>query len=118
MVNWQEIDRLAKAHHLTDPTINEKALLRFLRLWWCITYRRPLKDPLLKEYTIDELVYEYLIHFYQNPDNDPKKKKEEEAQEKEDEEWVKKMLAKQAAQTPPQEPPAPPNLPEISTKFD
>jgi len=31
----------------------------FLRSWWCRTYNRPLKDPLLAEYTTYDLLYEY-----------------------------------------------------------
>ena len=31
----------------------------FLKSWWSRTYNRPLKDPLLQEYTIYELFYEY-----------------------------------------------------------
>ena len=31
----------------------------FLRSWWCKTYNRPLKDPLLDTYTLYELLYEY-----------------------------------------------------------
>lgn len=27
--------------------------------WWSNTYSRPLKDPLLQEYTLEELYYEY-----------------------------------------------------------
>lgn len=33
--------------------------LLFLQTWWSKTYNRPLKDPLLLEYTLDELYYEY-----------------------------------------------------------
>lgn len=38
---------------------NEAAQLRFLQFWWSKTYSRPLKDPLLKEYTLEELYYEF-----------------------------------------------------------
>lgn len=31
----------------------------FLRHWWSETYNRPLKDPILDSYTIEELTYEY-----------------------------------------------------------
>ena len=31
----------------------------FLTSWWSRTYNRPLKDPLLKEYTFEELLYEF-----------------------------------------------------------
>ena len=27
--------------------------------WWSRTYNRPLKDPILQSYTLDELYYEY-----------------------------------------------------------
>jgi hypothetical protein len=33
--------------------------MRFLMSWWSKTYSRPLKDPLLQEYTLEELYYEY-----------------------------------------------------------
>ncbi len=41
---------------------NEAAQLRFLSFWWSKTYSRPLKDPLLQEYTLEELYYEYREH--------------------------------------------------------
>lgn len=31
----------------------------FFQSWWSRTYNRPLKDPLLQDYTLEELVYEY-----------------------------------------------------------
>lgn len=34
----------------------------FLRSWWSRTYNRPLKDPLLQDYTLEELYYEYRDH--------------------------------------------------------
>ena len=33
--------------------------MRFLMSWWSKTYSRPPKDPLLQEYTLEELYYEY-----------------------------------------------------------
>lgn len=30
--------------------------------WWSEFYKRPLKDPLLLEYTTEELAYEYFNH--------------------------------------------------------
>lgn len=43
------------ARHLeTDSEVEA-----FLKSWWSRTYNRPLKDPLLQEYTIYELFYEY-----------------------------------------------------------
>lgn len=45
-----------------EPLDNEAAQLRFLSFWWSKTYSRPFKDPLLKEYTLEELYYEYREH--------------------------------------------------------
>lgn len=39
----------------------ERAQLTFLCSWWSKTFNRPLKDPLLKEYTLEELYYEYRL---------------------------------------------------------
>lgn len=30
-----------------------------MRSWWSKTYNRPLKDPILSEYTLFDLLYEY-----------------------------------------------------------
>jgi hypothetical protein len=37
----------------------EDQLLLFLQSWWSRTYNRPLKDPLLMSYTLEELIYEF-----------------------------------------------------------
>jgi hypothetical protein len=29
--------------------------------WWCTHYNKPLKDPLLQQYTLEELAYEYYL---------------------------------------------------------
>lgn len=34
-------------------------MILFLRSWWSTTYNRPLKDPLLDSYTVEELLYEF-----------------------------------------------------------
>lgn len=31
----------------------------FLKSWWSNTYNRPLKDPILESYTLEELLYEF-----------------------------------------------------------
>lgn len=38
---------------------DEKQLTLFLQSWWSRTYNRPLKDPLLLSYTLEELLYEF-----------------------------------------------------------
>lgn len=30
--------------------------------WWSSRYSRPIKDPLLQTYTLEELLYEYFLH--------------------------------------------------------
>jgi hypothetical protein len=122
MVNWKEVDRLARAHRLIDPGSSEQALFNQLRLWWCLTYNRPFKDPLIETYTLDELAYEYLCHFYLDPKNDPLKEKEQEQSKQDDDAWVqeqmKKVQAATAKKAEAQSKEAPPVLPDISTKFD
>jgi len=39
-----------------------------LQWWWCNHYRRPLKDPLLQEYTLEELQIEHFMYLI---DEDP-----------------------------------------------
>lgn len=38
---------------------DEYYLLLFLQSWWSRTYNRPLKDPILLSYTLEELLYEF-----------------------------------------------------------
>jgi hypothetical protein len=47
------------AYNARAPLNNDKQLLLFLQSWWSKTYNRPLKDPLLLTYSIDELIYEF-----------------------------------------------------------
>lgn len=92
-IHWEEIRKLAIAHQLEEPSSSVDALLRFLRLWWCRTYNRPFKDPLLMSYTIDELCYEYLRLFFLKEENDPKKKMEQETAKADDDKWIQQMLS-------------------------
>ena len=128
-VNWVEVDRLAQAHRMIDPASSEEALNRQLRLWWCIKYNKPFKDPLLDTYTLDELAYEYLVWFYMAPENDPVEKKRKQLQDNSDAEWIRQQLAKASQEkinkikdsekpSEPIPPPTIPDLPEISTNFD
>jgi hypothetical protein len=41
------------------PLDSEERLLLFLQSWWSRTYNKPLKDPILQSYTIEELLYEF-----------------------------------------------------------
>lgn len=142
-VNWGDVDRLVRAYHLTDPTSSEEALRRQLELWWCIRYNRPFKDPLLLNYSLNDLIFEYLTVFYLSPENDPSEKKRRKDLEDADRQWALQQLQRHQQKKPtkkepeapkvvlpeekpknnedsglPSEPIQIPDLPEISTRFD
>lgn len=91
---WDEIQRIAKAHHLEDPTASNENFSRFLKWWWCRTFNRPMKDPILETYTLHELCYEFLRYYYLNPDNDPRKELEAKKVKEADDEWIRQEMAK------------------------
>jgi hypothetical protein len=41
---------------------NSKEVIKYLRFWWSRHYNRPLKDPLLEEYSLYELFYEFNLY--------------------------------------------------------
>jgi hypothetical protein len=47
------------AKNARAPLDSEESLLLFLRSWWSRTYNRPLKDPLLETYSLEDLLYEF-----------------------------------------------------------
>lgn len=47
------------AHNARAGLDDEYQLLLFLQSWWSRTYNRPLKDPILLSYTLEELLYEF-----------------------------------------------------------
>ena len=51
--------RSIAAHNARAPLDTEKQLLLFLQSWWSRTYNRPLKDPILQTYSLEELLYEF-----------------------------------------------------------
>lgn len=53
------IHEIAKQDARADINKSDGQLLLFLKSWWSRTYNRPLKDPLLDSYTIEELAYEF-----------------------------------------------------------
>ena len=61
MSAFEAIDKITKKATREDLN-TEKSQLRFLTYWWSNKYNKPLKDPLLNEYTIEELYYEYRLH--------------------------------------------------------
>jgi hypothetical protein len=68
---------------------SETTLLHKLQSWWSNYYERPLKDPLLESYTLEELLYEY-------HDKVERRKAEEQSSDKEadriEEERIKTSL--------------------------
>lgn len=71
--------------------------------WWSDKYNRPLKDPVLLSYTLEELAYEYYLSIERRAadnerielDND----KIEEAKDSAAQEWADKMEAEEAAES-------------------
>jgi hypothetical protein len=49
----------------------------------------------LDQYTLDELVYEFLTKYYQKPENDPDRIDEDKKRQQEDDEWASRMLQKE-----------------------
>jgi hypothetical protein len=60
MSAFDAIDAITKSA-AREELITERSQLRFLSYWWSKTYGRPLKDPLLQQYTLEELYYEYRL---------------------------------------------------------
>jgi len=68
---------------------------RFFASWWCRHYNKPYKCEELKDYSLEELIYEYYdVHFRENPDMLEKflSGGGEEKEEAEDEDWLKDMM--------------------------
>ncbi len=54
----EHIRQLAE-YNANSKIDTEEKLKLFLKSWWSKQYNRPLKDPLLLSYTIEELMYEF-----------------------------------------------------------
>lgn len=67
----------------------------FLQSWWSRTYNRPLKDPLLQSYTLEELLYEFYDRIERQKAEDERLEREdvkiEEDKDKAAEDWAEKM---------------------------
>lgn len=92
---FDNIKRLALENVEREVTTVGEAL-EFLKKWWCRYYKRPYKDPLLQEYTIEEL----LLEFYENSFLDNEKMKDKfktelilaQESEEDHEEWLKSQM--------------------------
>lgn len=51
--------RSIAAYNARAELDSEEQLSLFLQSWWSRTYNRPLKDPILLSYTLEELLYEF-----------------------------------------------------------
>ena len=73
----------------------EEQLLLFLQSWWSRTYNRPLKDPLLLSYTLEELLYEFYDRIERSKADEERLEQEdvkiEEEKDKLNEDWAEKM---------------------------
>lgn len=71
----------------------------FLKSWWSSTYNRPLKDPLLESYTLEELIYEFYDKIEREKAREERVTQEtdkmEEAKEKEVLDWAEEEEKKE-----------------------
>jgi hypothetical protein len=85
---------------------DEQQLLLFLQSWWSKVYNRPLLDPLLQTYTLEQLLYEFYDRVERRLAEEERIKDledfVEEAKDQENLDWAEKMeqedLAKMKAQ--------------------
>jgi hypothetical protein len=87
--------RKIAAGNARAPIDNEEQLTLFLKSWWSRTYNRPLLDPLLQTYTLDQLLYEYYDrierHAAEQEAVSNEETKKEEDRDKEAQDWADKM---------------------------
>jgi hypothetical protein len=57
--NVVECIKAIAAYNARADITTEHQMTLFLKSWWSNTYNRPLKDPLLESYTLEELLYEF-----------------------------------------------------------
>ena len=80
---------------IEEDTTSLEGLERFLRSWWCGHYNKPYKSPELLDYTLEELLWEFLsIRYRANPQllQHEKEEKEKAADAEEDESWLKQQM--------------------------
>ena len=94
--------KLIAAHNARADLNDDEQLLLFLKSWWSRLYNRPLKDPLLNEYTLEELLYEFYDRIERRAAEEERKDntevKEEEAKEKEALDWAEQQEQEELAQ--------------------
>jgi hypothetical protein len=97
----ESVRKLA-ANNARSKLDSEEQLVLFLRSWWSRTYNRPLKDPLLLEYTLEELLYEFYDRVERQAAEQERIKdlevQEEVSKEKADLDWAEKMEQEEMAE--------------------
>lgn len=58
LTTLEAIHEIAK-YNARSSLEDEHQLLLWLKSWWSKLYNRPLKDPLLQDYSLEELLYEF-----------------------------------------------------------
>ena len=91
--SFSYIEDLVNAIHTHHSTSTYEDLLSFLRRWWCKYYKRPYKDPLLNEYTIEELYFEFLDLTYDDRNRDMNGTSTVPAPTDDDYKWAEEMEA-------------------------
>lgn len=90
----EAVKKLA-AHNARADLDSEKQLLLFLQSWWSRTYNRPLKDPILLSYTLEELLYEFYDRIERAKADEERLEQDsvkiEEDKDKQAEDWAEKM---------------------------
>lgn len=89
-----QIKKLA-AYNARAPLDTEEQLQLFLQSWWSRTYNKPLKDPILLSYTLEELIYEFYDRIERTKADQERLEQEdvkmEVDKEKADEDWAERM---------------------------
>jgi hypothetical protein len=90
-----EAIREIAAKNARAELVDEDQLKLFLQSWWSKIYNRPLKDPLLQTYTLEELLYEFYDKIERRAAEiereEANAEKQEESKEKVDLDWAEQM---------------------------
>ena len=93
--------RLIAAKNARANLDSEEQLKLFLKSWWSRTYNRPLKDPLLDSYTLEELLYEFYDRVERHAAEQERIKEveiqHEDEKDKADQDWADKMESEELA---------------------
>jgi hypothetical protein len=95
-----EYIRQIAANNARASLNDDKQLLLFMQSWWSKLYNRPLKDPLLLSYTLEELLYEFYDRVERLAAEEERSHKEEtateETREKDVMDWIDEEERKEA----------------------